>query len=73
MTSHESPRFLQRLLTAFGRGLQRGVLGKSTHEYMKQFTGNDAYWDRVIAAPLSLSRRINHDNAVSNAEPNGAR
>ena len=39
-------------MIALGRALKRGILGKSTHEYMKQFTGSDKYWDRVIAAQL---------------------
>jgi hypothetical protein len=73
MTSHESPRFFHRLLTALGGGLKRQLLGKSTHEYMKQFSGSDAYWDRVTAAQLGWSRRINHDKAASNTEPNGAK
>jgi hypothetical protein len=49
----EGPRFLHRLLTALGGALKRGILGKSNHDYMKQFTGSDEYWDRVIAAQLS--------------------
>jgi hypothetical protein len=73
MTSHESPRLLHRMLTALGSGLQRRILGRSSHQYMKQFCGSDAYWDRVIAAQLDWSRRNNHDKAASNAEPNGAK
>jgi hypothetical protein len=53
MTSHESPGLLHRMLTALGAALRRGILGKSSHDYMKQFTGSDEYWDRVIAAQLS--------------------
>lgn len=50
MTSHESPGFLHRMLRALGRALRRGILGKSSSDYMKQFTGSDEYWDRLIAA-----------------------
>src|SRR5437870_1329854 len=50
MTSHESPGALPRMLTALGRALKRGILGKSSNEYMKQFTGSDQYWDEVVAA-----------------------
>lgn len=50
MTVHENPGWLRRQWTAVVRGLKRGILGRSTHEYMTQFTGNDEYWDRVIAA-----------------------
>jgi hypothetical protein len=52
MTSHESPGLVRRLLRALGGALQRGILGKSADAYMKQFTGSDEYWDRVIAAQL---------------------
>lgn len=30
--------------------IQRGLLGKSSREYRKQFTGGDQYWDEAIAA-----------------------
>jgi hypothetical protein len=52
MTSHETPGYLRRMWTALRSALKRGVLGKSSHDYMKQFTGSDEYWDRVIAAQL---------------------
>jgi len=44
------PGFLHRVLIRFGGALQRGILGKSAHEYMKQFSGSDEYWKRTIAA-----------------------
>ena len=44
-----SPGSWHRMLTALGRGLKRGILGKSSNEYMKQFTGSDQYWDEVVA------------------------
>jgi hypothetical protein len=46
MLSHKRLGLWQRLLTA----LSRGLLGKSSHEYMKQFTGSEEYWDRALAA-----------------------
>ncbi len=46
----ESPGFLRRIWTALGGALKRGILGKSSHAYMKQFTGSDEYWDNAIAA-----------------------
>ena len=52
MTSHESPGYLRRMWTALRSALKRGDLGKSSHDYMKQFTGSDEYWDRAIAAQL---------------------
>jgi hypothetical protein len=30
--------------------MRRFILGRSDGEYMKQFTGNDAYWDNMLAA-----------------------
>ena len=57
MTSHESPGLLRRTLTALGGAIKRGILGKSSHEYMKQFTGGDEYWDRVIAAQRGWPRK----------------
>jgi hypothetical protein len=44
---------LRRLLTALGGGLARGLLGRSAHAHMKQFTGSDEYWDRALAAQLA--------------------
>jgi len=32
-----------------GRALD-WLLGKSTHKYRKKFTGNDAFWENVIAS-----------------------
>jgi hypothetical protein len=52
LTSYERPGFSQRMLIALGGALKRGILDKSTHEYIKQFSGKDENWDRVIAAQL---------------------
>jgi hypothetical protein len=57
MTSHETAGFLGRTLTALGSALKRGFLGKSAHDYTKQFTGSDEYWDRVIAARQGWPRQ----------------
>ena len=57
MTSHESQGFLHRMLIALGGALKRGILGKSSHDYMKQFTGGEEYWDRVIAAQLDWPQK----------------
>ena len=35
--------------------IKRALLGKSSHEYMTQFTGNQEYWDRIVAAQLACS------------------
>jgi hypothetical protein len=39
-----------RLLRSLGRALERGILGRSTHEYRKKFTGDDEFWEGVLAA-----------------------
>jgi hypothetical protein len=82
MTSHKSPGLLHRMLIALGHGLKRGILGKSSHDYMKQFSGRDDYWDRVIAAQLGWPEKQapkpdpnairSAGNAIAHARP-GAR
>jgi hypothetical protein len=57
MTSNETQGYLRRILTALPGALRRGILGKSSHDYMKQFTGGDDYWDRVIAAQLGWPQK----------------
>jgi hypothetical protein len=52
MTSHERSGFWRRVLAALGRGLRRAILGKSSCEYVKRFTGSDEYGDRAMAARL---------------------
>jgi hypothetical protein len=47
----------RRRWRALGRALKRAILGKSSHDYMKQFTGSDEYWDNVIAAQRGRDRR----------------
>lgn len=46
MKSSVRPGWWQRTWSA----VQRGLLGKSGHEYRKQFSGSDEYWDEAIAA-----------------------
>ena len=50
MKSSARPGWLHRTGTALGRALKRFLLGNSSHEYMKQFSGSDEYWDEAIAA-----------------------
>jgi hypothetical protein len=57
MLIQESPGLLRRIFTVLGGALKRGILGRSTHDYMKQFTGSDEYWDRVIAAQLGWPQK----------------
>jgi hypothetical protein len=57
MTKDESPGFLHRMMMALGSALKRAILGRSTHAYMKQFSGSDEYWDRVIAAQLGWPQK----------------
>src|SRR5437867_5177230 len=77
MKNREGPGLWRRLWTALGSALRRRILGKSSHDYMKQFTGgDDDYWDRAIAAqrgwphkapaPVRLSRSA---NALKRARP----
>jgi hypothetical protein len=44
MASQENPRLGRCLWRALGRAVRRGILGKSSHAYMKQFSGGDKYW-----------------------------
>ena len=43
------------MLKGIGRALKRVLLGKSTCEYMAQFTGSQDYWNRIIAAQVAVS------------------
>jgi len=67
MRGQESFGLWRRLWRALGGALKRGLLGKSAHDYMKQFSGSDAYWDRVVAAqqgwPLKQSPHPDPDRA----------
>ncbi len=64
MTSYPRAGFFGRLLAALGGGLARGLLGQSAHAHLKQFTGSDEYWDRVIEA-----QRACHRDQPRGAEP----
>lgn len=49
MNNRKRAGFFRRTLAAIGDSLVRGISGKSATAYMKQFSGDDEYWDRVIA------------------------
>jgi hypothetical protein len=61
----ERPRLWRRTWKA----LKRAILGKSSRDYMKQFTGSDEYWDSAIAAhrgwPCAPSRNVCHFNSLN--------
>jgi hypothetical protein len=57
MTSHKDRGWLRRILTALGRLLERGILGKASPDYMKQFSGSDEWWDNVLAAQRGRHRQ----------------
>ncbi len=61
MTNSGSPGLLRRILSALGRGL----LGRSSRDSMRQFTGSEAYWDRVIAAQLGWPQKATPVNRPS--------
>jgi hypothetical protein len=67
MTSPKDLGWLRRVVTALGCALSRGILGRSSPDYMKQFTGSDEYWERIIAAqlgwPLEQPRATGGDKA----------
>jgi hypothetical protein len=50
VTSREGPALWRRVVSGLTGALRRGPLGRSSHDYMKQFTGGDEYWDRVIGS-----------------------
>jgi len=57
MKNREDPGPVRRMLRALGGALRRGILGKSGHEYMCQFTASEEYWDRAIAAQLGWQKQ----------------
>ena len=57
MTSDGRPGVWGRLWSKLGRALRRGLLGRSGHDYTKQFTGSEEYWERAIAAQLGWPRQ----------------
>jgi len=50
MTRYQRVGLLRRLWRGLWAAVKRGALGKSGHDYMKQFLGGDAYCGRVSAA-----------------------
>jgi hypothetical protein len=69
MTNHERPGLLRRRLTALGGALRRGILGKSSHDYLKRFTGSDEYGDRATVARLGWPQKGVRDSERCSAEP----
>jgi hypothetical protein len=57
MSSHEGLGLWRRVWTALAVALDRGVLGKSSHDSTKQITGSDEYWDRALAAQSGWPRK----------------
>ena len=57
MKTQEGSGPLRRWWAAVGSAIRRAVLGKSCHDYARQFTGTEAYWDRVIAAQMGWPRQ----------------
>ena len=57
MTSHKAPGLLRRMVAALGRVLERGVLGKSSPHYMKQFSGSNEWWGNVLGAERGWHRQ----------------
>jgi|SRR5947209_1737333 len=47
---HERAGFLARTWVPCSSALRRAVLGRSGWDYLKQYTGGDAYWDNMVAA-----------------------
>lgn len=64
MNSSRRSGWFRGLWTAISRGL----LGKSGHEYRKQFTGSDEYWDEVVAVQRGWpqQQRPTHDAPPAN-------
>jgi hypothetical protein len=46
----EHAGFLARVWFPCSCAIRRAVLGRSGWDYLKQYTGSDAYWDNMIAA-----------------------
>lgn len=38
----------RRSLTVLAGGIKQMLLGKSSSNYMKQFTGGDRFWDAIV-------------------------
>lgn len=65
MNNNGRPGFVHRAWTALSAALKRGLLGKSSHDYMKQFTGSDEYFEEAIAAQQGWSgRQVSKANTV---------
>jgi hypothetical protein len=49
-SGREHEGFLSRVWGRYSSALRRAVLGRSGWDYLKHYTGGDAYWDNMIAA-----------------------
>lgn len=56
------------MFLAIVRALKRAILGKSSHDYTKQLTGNQEYWDRIMAAQAMI-----HDKTQASAKERSLR
>lgn len=74
MRVREVAGFWRRACSAVGSVLKRGIQGKAGTAYMRQFTGDDEYWDRVIAAQLGWPGESTHgpDSAPSTSSGGAA-
>ena len=72
VTNPKQAGFFRRALAKTGRMLVRGVQGKSSTAYMKQFTGDDEYWKESIAAQLGWPEEQRaRTKPDSSGSPNG--
>src|SRR5436309_1716773 len=46
----DRPGLVRRLSVRILGALRRCILGRSSWDYLKQYTGSDAYWDNALAA-----------------------
>ena len=46
----ERAGFLARVWGRYGSEVRSAVLGRSAWDYLKQYTGGDAYWDNITTA-----------------------
>lgn len=44
------------LMRELGKALRRGILGRSSHAYRQQFSGDDDYWDDVVSAQAAANQ-----------------
>lgn len=69
MKSAGSPGLWRRVLTAVGGALNRAILGKSGHDYMKRFAASDEYWDEALGAQRGWPQTLTECPVPSESEP----